>query len=213
MKSIPEASMHVIELLVTLYKAGDLWFKSLAPKDWRRRDLGHILWECRLERFANADTVRSTLNLQARGLGKRSEQCVILEPWEKAENVLLLLQPIFGRRPDGRAKMTFCVGVVSYLDNTRGFFGYRYEGPEGGQSHNFYHVQPIGGFSGTRLQYAIKWYPERWPTLAMNVKNDCQLLLALMLSVQGMPKVQHEANQAKPGVRQYAITFMQQLRS
>jgi hypothetical protein len=203
--------MHVIELLVTLYKEGDAWLKGLRTTDWRKQDIERLFSECRLIRFSSADDVRTTLNLRARGLVGRSEKALVLRPWEKGGDILVVLQPIFGRRPDGLAgKMSFCVGVMT--DNSKGFFGYRYEGPEGGPSHNFYHIQPIGGFGGARMQCAVEWYPDKWPSFPVYVKNNCELLLAVMLSMQGIDKVQREANQTRPEVRKHAQSLIAQLK-
>lgn len=207
--AVGETSMHVVELLVALYKEGLSWFKELSPSDWRKRDLDEVLADCRLQWFANSEMARATLNQQARGQGGPPERCIILEPWDKAGDVLLFLQPIFGRRSDGSGdKMSFHLGVLTFLNSQRGFFGYRYEGPEGGDSHNFYHVQPIGGFARARVSCSIEWYPDKWPTQALSVKNDCQLLLAVMLSIQGMKKVKIQASQAQTGIRDHALSYI-----
>lgn len=210
---MPEISnAHLIDLLGRLYREGDRWFRSLSREDWRRQDIEKILTECRVMRFAHADDLQTTLQQYAAEKISRPRKALFVEPWDKAADSLLLLEPVFQKSADGKSpKVSLYLGAVSRAKDRRHFMGYRYEGPEGGQSHNFYHAQPIVGFDGVPTPYSLAWYPDKWPTHALNVKNDCQLLLALMLAFQGMSKVQSDASTPRSPTREHAAAFIAQL--
>jgi hypothetical protein len=187
---------QLIELLLKLYREGDRWLRQLAKDDWRKRDIDRIYTECRVIKFASDDDVQRTLRQYAAAEIPRPQKAMVLEPWDKSSNVLLLLEPVFGRTADNASpKLSLFLGAVLRPDGEPHFMGYRYEAPEGGPSHNFYHAQPILGFDRNHpVPYALAWYPVKWPTHALRVTNDCQLLLALMLAFQGMQKVVSHAN-------------------
>lgn len=203
---------HLIELLLKLFREGDRWFRDLSRNDWRRQDINKVLTECRVNRFADSDNLHTTLQQYAAGKIARPRKAMLLEPWHKAADTLLLLEPVFGTSADGKApKLSLYLGAVSRANDQHHFMGYRYEGPEGGQSHNFYHAQPIVGFDGIPTPYSLSWYPDKWPTHALHVKDNCQLLLALMLAFQGWSKVQSHAANIRSPTRTHAADLLQQL--
>lgn len=205
------SSAHLIDLLLKLYREGDRWFRSLSREDWRRQDINKIVTGCRVNKFAHADDLRKTLQQYSADKIPRPHKALLLEPWDKAADTLLLLEPVFQKSIDGKlSKVSLYLGAVSRAKDQHHFMGYRYEGPEGGQSHNFYHAQPIVGFDGVPTPYSLTWYPDKWPTHALHVENDCQLLLALMLAFQGMSKVQSHASTRSP-TREHATAFVAQL--
>lgn len=68
-----------------------------------------------------------------------------------------------------------------------GFLGYRFETPEAGNNHNYYHCQPCMNFGDKDdppAPYAIERsvYDPTWPVAA---KNSIELLLCLVLSLYG----------------------------
>lgn len=209
---MPEiSSAHLIYLLRKLYLEGDRWFRALPRDDWRRQDRDKIFTGCRVKRFRDADDLKTTLQQYAAEKIPRPRKAIFIEPWDKAADSLLLLEPVFQKGADSESpKVSLYIGVVSRTKDQQHFMGYRYEGREGGQSHNFYHAQPIVGFDGVPTPYSQAWYPDKWPTHALYVTDDCQLLLALMLAFQGMSKVQSHASMRSP-TREYAEALIKQL--
>ena len=212
MSDLPEDLVPVIDLMIELYKEGDDWFKNLPATDWRRRDVEQIFTACKRKRFTNAADVKTTLSLHARKETKRPGKALVLRPWAKADEALFLLEPLFGLNAAETApKTTFYLGVVTHAMGARRFLGYRYEGPEGGDSHNLYHAQPIRGFDGTPMEYSIGWYPDKWPTFPLHARTDCELLYSLMFSVQGMDRVRRRASGPRSRLQECAQTLLGQL--
>ena len=69
----------------------------------------------------------------------------------------------------------------------RGFVGFRYEMPESGGNHNYYHSQPCQtmGSRDEVIPGALA-VPERNPTWPLVAKSALELLLCLVVSIHGM---------------------------
>lgn len=67
------------------------------------------------------------------------------------------------------------------------FIGYRYETPEEGNNHNYYHVQPCQsmGDRDEKVTQALP-VPERNPTWPLAARSSLELLLCLVVSIYGM---------------------------
>lgn len=68
-----------------------------------------------------------------------------------------------------------------------GFVGYRFETPEDGDNHNFYHAQPCRsmGDKDDPIEHAIP-ISQRDPTWPLAARNALELLLCLVTSLYGM---------------------------
>ena len=78
---------------------------------------------------------------------------------------------------------SFYLGI--WLQDGR-FIGFRFEPPEVGDNHNYYHSQPcLTMGDGKPIVQALK-VPERNPTLPLPAKSSLDLLLCLVLSIHGM---------------------------
>ncbi len=87
-------------------------------------------------------------------------------------------------RFDGALKgCWFYVGI--WLDGR--FIAFRFEPPEQGDNHNYYHSQPCRnmGWEGTP-DYGAMRVPERNPTWPLPAESSLDLLLCLVVSIQGM---------------------------
>lgn len=71
------------------------------------------------------------------------------------------------------------------------FAGFRFEPPERGHSHNYYHSQPCRTmcFGGTQVNGALA-LPERSPTWPLPARSSLHLLLCAIVSVRGMTGLQ-----------------------
>ena len=66
------------------------------------------------------------------------------------------------------------------------FVGFRFEPPEPGENHNYFHSQPCRTMADRkRITGALKM-PERNPTWPLPATSSLELLLCLVLSVHGM---------------------------
>ena len=75
---------------------------------------------------------------------------------------------------------------------TTNFVGYRYETPEDGDNHDYYHVQPCRsmGSRGETVPQALP-IPQRNPTWPMAATSSLELLLCLVVSIYGKSGLRH----------------------
>ena len=67
------------------------------------------------------------------------------------------------------------------------FLGFRYETPEDGDNHNYYHAQPCRSMAARQkpIEEALA-IPDRHPTFPVAAKSSVELLLCLVTSIYGM---------------------------
>ena len=79
-------------------------------------------------------------------------------------------------------------------NNNAAAIGYRFESPEGGNKHNYYHAQPIRSFSIDEMKWPLpscpRWLPNKYPTFALDVQNLPSLFVSLFISLYGLNFVQ-----------------------
>ena len=85
---------------------------------------------------------------------------------------------------DGCADCWFHLGI--WLSGGQ-FVGFRFEPPEQGDNHNYYHSQPCRtmGFRDEPIAGALE-VPERNPTWPLPANSSLELLLCLVISIHGM---------------------------
>jgi hypothetical protein len=174
----------------SLFKEALGWRSTLRPGDWRQTFHKGTLPFTLLEKPDDLEALMTSLDR----LAAPSPPCMILRPDRGADNMLPLVQFRYDNS-EGHEKTALRVGFLLRLDRpgiNYGFFGFRYESPERGQSHNFYHVQPIRGFEkNDAVQlYAVGWMPTRFPTIAVPAVDLLDLFLVMLLSVQGKTAIQ-----------------------
>ena len=81
------------------------------------------------------------------------------------------------------ARCWFYLGI--WLERGR-FVGFRFEPPEPGDSHNYYHSQPCRTMGDDRPVAGALELPERNPTWPLPATSSLELLLCLVLSIHGM---------------------------
>ena len=69
----------------------------------------------------------------------------------------------------------------------RGFVGFRFEMPQEGRNHNYFHSQPCQAIGSREdpIPEALA-VPERNPTLPLAASSALELLLCLVVSIHGM---------------------------
>ena len=70
-------------------------------------------------------------------------------------------------------------------DKHTAFIGFRYETPEVGDNHDYYHAQPCRSMGDTDIVCALPISP-RVPTFPLAAQSSLKLLLCLVTSVYGM---------------------------
>lgn len=70
-------------------------------------------------------------------------------------------------------------------DKHPAFTAFRYETPEVGGNHDYFHAQPCRSMGDTDVVYALPISP-RFPTFPLVAQSSLELLLCLMTSVYGM---------------------------
>ena len=85
---------------------------------------------------------------------------------------------------DARMDCWFSLGI--WLGDGQ-FIAFRFEPPEQGDNHSYYHSQPCRnmGWQGTP-EYKAMRLPERNPTWHLPAASSLDLLLCLVVSIQGM---------------------------
>ena len=88
------------------------------------------------------------------------------------------------RSHGARLDCWFFLGI--WLGNGQ-FIAFRFEPPEQGDNHNYYHSQPCRsmGWEGTP-EYKTMRVPERNPTWPLPATSSLDLLLCLVVSIRGM---------------------------
>lgn len=66
------------------------------------------------------------------------------------------------------------------------FVGFRYETPEDGETHNYYHAQPCRSIGGRKEVMSALPISTRNPTFPLSAQSSLELLLCLVISVYGM---------------------------
>lgn len=84
------------------------------------------------------------------------------------------------------AKCGFYTGLWTRIEADHRFIGFRFETPEEGEQHGFYHCQPCRnlGDRGSPEATAVP-ISERVPTLALHAENSAELALNIVLSMRG----------------------------
>ena len=88
-----------------------------------------------------------------------------------------------------RPKCGFHFGVWctrADLGGNPAFLGYRYETPEVGDNHNYYHAQPCRSMITHQSLAEALPVPERYPTFPIAADSSVELLLCLVTSIHGM---------------------------
>ena len=90
------------------------------------------------------------------------------------------------RGPAGRTDRLLVL-LGNLVERWPDFIAFRFEPPEQGDNHNYYHSQPCRnmGWEGTP-DYGAMRVPERNPTWPLAAKSSLDLLLCLVIAIGGM---------------------------
>jgi hypothetical protein len=179
------------ELLRFIYSDGRRWLASIPRTDWRRilipehgviAALNVQIISDEKELIAHLDRVS-----QPSDVGRR--RAIVLRPCNHDPDALLVLVP-FVLAVNPGARISLQLGVYSANGKHSTFCGYRFESPERGEEHQFYHVQPINAFGhGGALACGIQWYPGRYPAFPVVAEDQAELVVTIFVSVREWSKL------------------------
>lgn len=167
-----------------------LIFEQLASEgiDWYRNsgEEGVSFFSTRLQgTYALVDKPTVSRVRHTRNSSFRLREIALLRPPEGHPAPLLAvwLRWNFDATP---AKCGFYTGLWTRIETDHRFIGFRFETPEEGEQHGFYHCQPCRNL-GDRESDEATAVPisQRVPTLALHAENSAELALNIVLSMRG----------------------------
>jgi hypothetical protein len=203
------------QLLHHLYRDGRAWVADLPKADWRRlavrpgpvADLGMYLIT---EDWAAQQLLRG-MSTPADVTPRKG---FAIRPGKHSELALPVLVP-FVIANEATPRLSLQLGMLQRDGDGGSFFGYRFESPEPGDEHNFFHSQPVKGFGhGPPVKYAVAWYPDRHPAFPLAATNAVELIAAMLVSFREWPRMVELTvhNQVPHSARLAVNHFMKKLR-
>lgn len=77
------------------------------------------------------------------------------------------------------------VGQWSEIDTQRTFIAFRFEAPETGDEHNYYHCQPCRNFGDKAVVPNAALVSQRFPTIPINASNIVELTVCALMACMG----------------------------
>lgn len=77
------------------------------------------------------------------------------------------------------------VGHWCEIDGKRSFIAFRFEAPETGDKHNYYHCQPCRNFGDKAVVPFAALVSERFPTIPINASNIVELTICALMACMG----------------------------
>lgn len=77
------------------------------------------------------------------------------------------------------------VGQWAKVDGTKTFIAFRFEAPETGDKHDYFHCQPCRNFGDKELVPNAALISEHFPTIPINAENIVELTLCALMSCMG----------------------------
>lgn len=77
------------------------------------------------------------------------------------------------------------IGQWSEIDGGRTFIAFRFEAPEQGEEHNYYHCQPCRNFGDRDLVPDAALVSQRFPTIPINASNIVELTICALMACMG----------------------------
>lgn len=81
------------------------------------------------------------------------------------------------------------LGQWSEIDGQKTFIAFRFEAPEQGEEHNYYHCQPCRDFGDREMVPNAALVSHRFPTIPLNASNIVELTVCALMSSMGQKKM------------------------
>ena len=87
------------------------------------------------------------------------------------------------------AEFRLFLGLWYETNGERNFNGYRFETPETGEEHDYFHCQPCRNFGDKDLLPEAALVSERFPTIPLNASNIVELTVCALMATLGRKKM------------------------
>lgn len=81
------------------------------------------------------------------------------------------------------------LGQWSEIDGEKTFLAFRFEAPEQGEEHDYYHCQPCRNFGDRDLVPNAAVVSQRFPTIPLNASNIVELTVCALMASMGRKKI------------------------
>ncbi len=109
---------------------------------------------------------------------------LIMQPGAKEKDAVLGLWLRWDFR-DGSCEFRVFLGQWSVVDQKETFGAFRFETPETGDEHDYYHCQPCRNFGDKEPVKDAALLSERFPTIPLNASNIVELTMCALLAALG----------------------------
>jgi hypothetical protein len=178
MAKVTEEQRAVALILEHLHQEGQDWFRLSNQPGVQFYEQLRETYE--LAERSQVEQVRqkSTSQFPVRNI------VVVVPPAKEADPLLgLWCRWDFTQTP---AKCGFYIGLWSKHDGKHSFVGFRFETPEEGEQHDYYHCQPCRNLGDREKSddFAVA-ISERVPTFSLPAENSAELALNMVLALRG----------------------------
>lgn len=102
---------------------------------------------------------------------------------EQEEILGLWLRWNFGESP---IAFRLFIGQWAKIDDTKTFIAFRFEAPEQGEKHNYFHCQPCRNFGDKDRVPEAALVSEHFPTIPINASNIVELTVCALMACMGL---------------------------
>jgi hypothetical protein len=81
------------------------------------------------------------------------------------------------------------LGQWSEVDGTKTFVAFRFEAPEEGDEHNYFHCQPCRNFGDKEMVPNAALVSQKFPTIPLNASNIVELTVCALMASMGHKKM------------------------
>lgn len=92
---------------------------------------------------------------------------------------------------DEQAVFSLFLGMWSVISRKKTFVAFRYEAPETGEEHDFFHCQPCRNFGDKIDLPEAALISDRFPTIPLNASNIVELTVCALMSTLGRKKAKN----------------------
>lgn len=168
-----------------------LWHKHGQPwHQLKRGTKAHGIYDLLQRHYTSIATDAELDSLLPAGKKlKGSFRYLYLPPAKRGDYVL----PVMIGQMDytrSEASVQFRVGLFMLSNTGLSSTGYRFESPEGAGRHNYYHAQPIRGFTKeSPFPGCIESMPDTVPTVPLDACDSVTLLMCVLVSLYGLEAI------------------------
>lgn len=182
-----------LQLLKSMFAAGQAWLKSLKSGSWAQQC--YAGGRSAITLYDN--DVKLAHTIRSAKVGHAPPEFMVLPADPTAEKdkhfPVTLMRVVPSEGADGKVARHLNFYVCSHRRNEEGrdqVLVWRIEGPEGPTTdHNFCHMQPLRKIDEFDDACFPAWMPTRFPTFAMAANSSFEAAIAACIATSGKPAV------------------------